>query len=289
MTDSPDIVDAQIHMGPGGIDEVLAAMNALGIKGALVDEYWLTDFANRPHHALPGGAQRPVGPTAELAAQLHPDRFSWLLRIARLDPDHEAVIRHVRDAPGGRALRIDPGLSPYELWQFGEGGYDHILKSAADAGLSLFVFAPDSPDAFVRAAREFPDLRIIVDHCGLYSNSMRTGFAERDPLGPREQIALFDRILALSEFPNVGLKWGHSSAMFDRPAWPGDGLWPILHNAISAFGASRIMWASDYSVNQRGESWADLLYGVKGDPGLGEEERALILGGALRAWIGWQA
>jgi hypothetical protein len=105
-----DIVDAQIHMGPGGIDETLAAMDALGVRGVLVDEYWLTDFTNKPHHLLPGGAQRPVGPTAELAAQIHAERFSWLLRISRLDPDHESVIRHVRNAPGGRALRIDPGL-----------------------------------------------------------------------------------------------------------------------------------------------------------------------------------
>lgn len=284
-----DVVDAQIHMGPGGIAEVLAAMDALGIKGALVDEYWLAGFDNKPHYPLEGGAQRPVGPTAELAAMLHPDRFSFLLRIARLDPDHEAVIRHVRDAPGGRALRIDPGLSPGELREFAEGGYDHILKAASEAGLPLFVFAPDSPEAFARAAREFPELKIAVDHCGLYSNSMRSGFAQRDPLDEQGQLALFDEVLALSDYPNVALKWGHASGMFDRPAWPGDELAPLLHKAVGAFGANRILWASDYSVNQRGESWADLLYGIKADHGLGDADKAQVLGGALRAWIGWHA
>lgn len=284
-----DIVDAQIHMGPGGIDEILAAMDALGIRGVLVDEYWRTDFTNKPYHLLPGGAQRPIGPTAELAALLHPERFSWLLRISRLDPDHESIIGHVSYAPGGRALRIDPGLSPYELRQFGEGGYDNILKSAAEIGLPVFVFAPDSPDAFARAARAFPDLRIVIDHCGLYGNSMRTSFAERDPLNDKEQLTLFDKVLALAEFPNVALKWGHASEMFESPAWPGDGLWPMLHRAISAYGANRIMWASDFSVNQRGESWAEMLYGVRGDPGLGEVERAAVLGGALREWIDWPA
>jgi predicted TIM-barrel fold metal-dependent hydrolase len=282
-----DILDAQIHMGPGGIDEVLAAMDALGIRGVLVDEYWLAGFENKPHHVLPGGVQRPVGPTAELAAQLHPERFSWLLRVSRLDPDHDAVIRHVRDAPGGRALRIDPGLSPSELRQFAEGGYDHILKSAADMGLPLFVFAPDSPDAFARAAGTFPELRLVIDHCGLYSNSMRSTFAERDPLPAKQQLALFDKVLALAEYPNVALKWGHASAMFDEPAWPGEALRPILRRAISAFGAERIMWASDYSVNQRGESWAQLLYSVLADPGLAADERDAVLGGSLRAWTGW--
>lgn len=285
----PNIVDAQIHMGPGGIKEVLAAMDALGIAAALIDEYWLEDFANRPHHVLAGGVQRPVCPTAQLAALRHPSRFSWLLRISRLDPDHDAVIRQVRDAPQGRALRIDPGMAQAELRQFAEGGYDHLLASACDHGLPLFAFAPDSPEAFARAAAAFPDLRIIVDHCGIFSNSMRTGFADRDPLDEAAQLALFDRVLALADYPNVALKWGHASAMFDRPAWPGEELGAILRRAIVRLGADRIMWASDYSVNQRGETWAELLFSIRANADLNEVERSAILGGTLRRWLDWPA
>lgn len=284
-----DIVDAQIHMGPGGIAEVLAGMDALGIGAALVDEYWLRSFANEPHHALPGGVQRPVAPTAELACQLHPERFAYLLRIARRDPDHAAVIRAVRDSAHGRALRVDPGLSPAEMAEWQGGGYDHIMAAAAENGLPLFAFAPDNPAAFARAARRFPDLRLVVDHCGLYSNSMRGSFARQPLRDAAGQMALFDEVLALAELPNVALKWGHASAMFDQPAWPGDGLRPILRRAIDAFGAQRVMWASDYSVNQRGESWADLLYGVKADPGLSPQESAMVLGGAVRLLLDWPA
>ena len=35
-----DIVDSQIHFGPGGTVEVLAEMDALGIQACLVDEFW---------------------------------------------------------------------------------------------------------------------------------------------------------------------------------------------------------------------------------------------------------
>ncbi len=285
-----DIVDAQIHMGPGGIAEVLAAMDALGISAALIDEYWLRNFNHEPHHALPGGGYRPVFPTAELAAQLHPDRFAWLLRIHRMDPEYASIIRQVRDAPHGRALRIDPGLSQAEMREFGEGGYDHILSAAADCGLPVFVFAPDRPQAFARAAKAFPGLRIIVDHCGVFSNSMRATLGGgAPPLGAEQQTALFGEVLALAEFPNVALKWGHASAMFDTPAWPGEGLWPILRKAIDSFGAERVMWASDYSVNQRGESWAELLFSVRGNPGLSSQERDGVLGGTLRTWLDWSA
>jgi predicted TIM-barrel fold metal-dependent hydrolase len=285
-----DIVDAQIHMGPGRIDEVLAAMDALGIRAVLVDEYWLRSFNNEPHHALPGGAYRPLAPTAEMAAQLHPERFSYLLRVHPDDPEHAAVIRQMRDAPGGRALRVDPGMSRASAARFAEGGYDHLFSAAADAGLPVFVFAPHQPAAFARIAGKFPQLKIVVDHCGVFSNSMRAsiggGLPARDEA---QQLALFDEVCALAEFANVALKWGHSSGMFDKPAWPGEGLWPILRRAIAAFGAERIMWASDFSVNQRGECWADLLYGVKGDPDLSREELGWILGRSIRTWLDWPA
>lgn len=285
-----DIVDAQIHLGPGGIAEALAAMDALGIRAALIDEYWLRSFANEPHHALPGGAFRPVAPTAELAAQLHPDRFAYLLRVHPRDPEYASVIRQTRDAPGARALRIDPGMTRATAAVFAEGGYDPILAAVDDAGLPIFVFSPDDPAAFARAARAFPQLRIIVDHCGVFSNSMRASIGGGlPPLGDAQQLALFDEVLALAEFPNVALKWGHSSGMFDKPVWPGEGLWPILRRALSAFGAERVMWASDFSVNQRGESWAELLFGVKGNPDLTEAERGWVLGGAVRRWLDWPA
>ena len=282
-----DIVDAQIHIGPGRIDETLAQMDALGVRGALIDEYWLRNFNGEPHHALPRG-YRPVAPTAELAAQLHPARFSYLLRVNRHDPEAASLIRLMRDAPGCRALRIDPGMNREDAAAFADGGYDAICAAAAEAGLPLFVFAPDDPAAFARLAQAFPDLRIAVDHCGVFSNAMRAtiggGLPPRDAA---QQLALFDQVVALGRFDNVALKWGHASGMFDTPAWPGEGLWPILRRALDGFGAQRVMWASDFSVNQRGESWADLLYGVKGDPGLSVAERDWVLGGALRRWIDW--
>jgi predicted TIM-barrel fold metal-dependent hydrolase len=285
-----DIVDAQIHIGPGGIAEALAQMNALGIKAALIDEYWFFRGANNePHHLLESGVQRPVAPTAELAAQLNPDRFSYLLRVSVADPDYASMIRQVRDAPGARALRIDPGMSGELMQAFATGGYDHVLAAATENGLPLFAFAPDNPAAFARAAKAFPGLKLIIDHCGVFSNSMRSSFAKLPELDEAAQLTLFGEVLALSEFPNVALKWGHSSGMFDKPVWPGEGLWPILRKAVDAFGAERVMWASDFSVNQRGESWADLLYGVLGDPDLTQGEREWVLGKTLRTWLDWPA
>ena len=218
------IVDAQIHLGPGRIEETLAQMDALGIGAALIDEYWLRSFANEPHHLLAGGVQRPVAPTAELAAALHPGRLSYLMRISRDDPEYAAIIRLCRDAPAAKALRIDPGMSPALRASFAEGGYDHIFKAASEAGLPLFAFAPDDPAAFARAAQAFPELKLIVDHCGVFSNSMRTSFAQVPPLDE------YDILLDVAGYPR---------SVVDRMLPAGTASWHVAGlNVADGFAAA---------------------------------------------------
>ena len=62
-----DIVDSQVHIGPGGAAEMVAAMNALGIRSVLIDEWWMGTPGDPGYH-LPGGGFRTTSPTAELAA-----------------------------------------------------------------------------------------------------------------------------------------------------------------------------------------------------------------------------
>lgn len=283
-----DIVDAQIHFGPGKIDETLAAMDALGIRGAVIDEYWFRGSLNEPKHDLRGGGYRVVAPTAELATLLHPERFSYLLRVHPADPEYGSIIRQMRDAPGCRALRVDPGMARDSARAFAEGAYDHLFAAAGDAGLAIFIFNPDQPEAIARAAAKFPSTRMIIDHCGLFSNTMRATLGGGLPaLDEEAQLAMFDRVLNLERFPNVALKWAHAETMFGAPAWPGRDLWPFLRRAISSLGAERIMWASDFSASQGGGSWAQLLYGQIADPDLTEAEREWVFGRTLRSWLTW--
>jgi predicted TIM-barrel fold metal-dependent hydrolase len=62
-----------------------------------------------------------------------------------------------------------------------------------------------------------------------------------------------------------------------------------LRKALDRFGEGRIMWASDVSANQTGESWAMLLFGMIGNPDLSQAEREALLGGTARACLGWAA
>lgn len=55
------IIDTQFHVGPGGIEETLAGMNALGIDRAVVDEWWVSKLDGSPYIPLASGSMRPVG------------------------------------------------------------------------------------------------------------------------------------------------------------------------------------------------------------------------------------
>ena len=100
-----------------------------------------------------------------------------------------------------------------------------------------------------------------------------------------QTMELFDKVLELAQYNNVVLKWSHASENFEVPAYPGDMLTPMLKDAIEAFGADRIMWASDYSVNMLGESWEDILNGIQKNIDLTDQEIKMLLGGTALKYL----
>ena len=285
-----NIVDAQIHIGAGETEKILAKLDALGIKGVLLDECWMEGTHDKPYEVLSNGARRPIMPTAQAAATSYPDRFAYLRRINRADPDAVFLVRQMAESAGGKAIRLDVGMNPPEVGLLKEGGYDHILSAIDEYDLPVFVYAPDSPDMYEAVAKRFPSLKIVVDHCGVFSAFMREcDWTAVSPLSDEEHRAMFERVLALSEYPNIGLKWAHASEVFACAAFPGEGLRPYLRKAIDAFGSERIMWASDYNAMMTGESWGELLHGLRGNADLTDKEMADILGNTARAWLKWPA
>lgn len=111
-------------------------------------------------------------------------------------------------------------------------------------------------------------------------------FGDAYPQKTFEQtMELFDKVLELAQYNNIVLKWSHASDNFEVPVYPGDMLTPTLKDAIEAFGADRIMWASDYSVNILGESWEDILNGIRKNIDLTDQEIKMILGGTVLKYL----
>jgi predicted TIM-barrel fold metal-dependent hydrolase len=292
-----DIVDSQVHLGPGGGAEMVAAMDALGIAAALIDEYWM-GTPGHPYYALADGAQRTTSPTAELAAWTWPGRFSYLVRPDPRDPELAAVIRLAGDNPHVRALRLSPGMTRKDTADFAEGVYDEVFALACDAGLPVFVHLAGHIKLLERVVRKYPDSRIVICHCGMPPGgklwpivARMEGLPDSEAYWraaseePRERS--FARVLQAADWPQVALKWAHAPVSFAAAGYPNLAARPYLRAALDAFGAERVMWASDVSANQTGESWAELLFAVVENPELSAREREWIMGRTARAWLGW--
>jgi predicted TIM-barrel fold metal-dependent hydrolase len=287
-----DIVDSQVHVGRGKIDATLASMNALGVGAVLIDEFWgswnpasPTNIA--PGYKLPNGAWRATCPTAEEASSLYPDRFAYLVRVDREDPDLDAVMRLTGSAPHARAVRIQPGWTMAETQAFAEGAYDPLFRLADQHGLPVFIFIPGFVELMPRYLEAFPGVACIVDHCGMpFANIPQ----DRPADGAKWLAgnAYFEEVAKLSDYPNAALKWGHPQHRFGFNDYPYEPLRPFLRRAIGAFGPERVMWASDNTVIPD-HTWADMLFAIRDDPDLTAEEKAWVLGGACRRTLNWPA
>jgi L-fuconolactonase len=271
-----DIVDTQLHFSRGSIVPALFAMDALGIRSALIDEFWDIDPNGvfRPGFVLANGASRAVAVTAAAAAHEHPGRLSYILRVDYRDPDLDYVIGNVAADPGGRALRV-PVRGDELQAAFRDGGHAPIFDGARKHDLPVFVLNPGNPQDLGRYAADYPDVTIVVDHIGM-------------PFGEGEgDLTVFDDVLALAAHPNVVVKWSHAQRLFKVKDFPFDELTPFLRSALREFGKERIMWGTDISMSNTGNSWAELLFGVRENPALSLEERQWILAGTARKILKW--
>jgi len=276
-----DIVDAQVHFNRfGSLESGLAAMDAVGVQALLYDEYWRFDEQSRilPGYGLPNGAFRHVFPLAEAAALQYPERFAYLVRFDRRDPDLQTLIGAVKATPQRKAIRVVP-WTPEGFEQFGAGADDSLFAAAQRHGVPVFVLLPGRTRLLHRYLRKFPDLQVIVDHCGV---ELQPGRLHDDRLSG------FGEVLALAEYPNVSLKWTHAPRLSAGP-YPYPDVLAMLLRVVAAFGKERVMWGSDATQTVGHHSWAEALYYVRDTPELSADEKGWILGGSLRRVLDWPA
>jgi len=273
--DRLDIVDAQVHVFITMDErEALAAMDALGIRGVMIDEVWSIHLKEvgedvEPSVVLPNGRRRPDSPLAEAASLRRPDRFKYIQRVERTDPELTDVVSVLARSPGCRSLRVDIRV-PEERVAFAEGGYDPLLRLARRYDLPLSILSRDTGAVTSATIARFPDVKFILDHCG----------GARSPKD-------WSEVLDLARFENVWMKCSSAGKAFG-------GLHPYpevlreLPRAIDAFGVERLMWATDFTQNQVGDSWADLLYYLLHSSLFSAGERERFFAGTAREIFKWQ-
>jgi predicted TIM-barrel fold metal-dependent hydrolase len=279
-----DIIDTQIHLFMTMTDDqAVAAMDALGIQAALIDEVWqldesLNDTVATPGYRLANGVFRPTSPGGMAASMRRPDRFSFLLRVHADDPEIEAQIAEVKACPQARAIRLD-ARGEVERKAAQEGARQRYFELVSRYDLPVFVMTWGDAASFEQYIRALPDLRIVIDHCGVPSNEEE-----------------FQQTLALAKYPNAHLKWSHAPMVFSAQRYPFPEVRPFLDRALEAFGRERVMWASDFTVIPAAAkaglgtveySWAEALFYMRDNPSLSDDDKAWVLGRSARKLLDW--
>jgi L-fuconolactonase len=171
-----EIIDAQVHLNhihpewkTAGVDDIfaaaLAAMDAVGVDGLVVSEFW--GFDGRWREEPPNGAFRSQYPFSELAATKEPGRFIYHTMVSIDDPELDDQIARVRQQPGAAALRIVPTPESGAVERLERGDFEPFFAAAERHQVPVFCWLPGRSHLLVPYVTKFRGLQFILDHCGV--------------------------------------------------------------------------------------------------------------------------
>jgi predicted TIM-barrel fold metal-dependent hydrolase len=288
------IIDAQIHEPGPSLDWsadatdvqrrmmaelTLGHLDSLGIDGVVLfpaDEVW-----------------------AAWASEKFPARLAYVPHITPDEPDIEGVVRaakqrHAKGQLGLRAIIAWPEDGS-EVRRLEAGVWDPVFAACEHHQVPVFLFITSWLDHAAKIAARYPRLALILDHIGL----------SQPPLSQRDdQFKALPQVLALAKFPNLHIKLCGLPSLSREP-YPYSDVAPRLRAIVDAFGADRLMWASDttrfsgrYGLarhempNTPGpypgkHTYAEALHFVRDSGVLSTAEKEAILGGTAARVLGW--
>jgi L-fuconolactonase len=216
--------DAHVHLerlpdGSTNAALLVDAMDAAGVETAAA--------------VVPQPMRWDNSPAFEASAA-HPGRFVVILKIDVLAADAVAVASAGFER-GARGVRFTIFNDADVTWLL-DGTIDPVLAAfeAHDASLS-FHCRPDQLATVGALAAAHPGLTVFIDHLG------------RPDVAAGPEAPAFTGFLDLARLPNVLTKTPDSAFFSAGPA-PHLDLIPFLERALDAFGASRVLWGSDWPV-----------------------------------------
>jgi L-fuconolactonase len=244
------VVDAHCHALPHWFEPVevlLHQMDANGVQKATLAQV-VGEFDNR--YILD-------------CVRRFPGRFCALVGVDANEPDAPEELERWA-GEGAVGVRLRPG-DPLAVW-----------RKAEELGFPVSVFG--SADEFASPAFDgllarFPSLPVIVEHLGRIGRVARDADAE------------FRKILALARHPNAYIKVHGLGEICPRPIpFPTPMRFPhvppFMEMAYDAFGASRMMWGSDFPPVAGREGYRNALrWTMEHIPFRSEADKEAVFGG----------
>ena len=266
-----EIVDAQIHLwqndaapphhrqAPFRIEDALEGMDGAGIARAV----------NCPAVWDPHANDYAVEATTR-----HPDRFATLGWFPLDGPADPAAADRLLGRPGMLGMRFILA-APHLAGRLADGGLDWLWARAdlREAPVALMVL-PDQLPLLHTTATRFPKMRILVDHLAVLPFLTLPRAAEH-----------LDDLLALARHPNIAVKASGAPGMATDP-YPFPSTHDVLHRTVEAFGPDRVFWGTD--ITRMPCDWrACVTHFTEHLPWLTGTDLELVMGRAVRNWIGW--
>ena len=273
------VIDSQVHcyernrperpwagtlVGPDEVtgDDMVAAMDRLGVDGALLVSPWAM-YRYDASYALEVGAR-------------HPGRFGL---IKPFDPGSPGVAEEMAawaGQPGVVGARLMMGAPAPPV--VATGGIDRVFEAGARLGLPVNVLCWGNLAAFAEAAERNPDTQLVIDHLGL-----RQPFA---PPPPEEPFGDLEQVLGLARFDHVAIKISGACTLSLEP-FPFADIWDPLARIFDAFGLDRCLWGTDWTRAVQVVSPRDAVEAFRVTDRLSDSDRAVLMGGSLVRIYGW--
>jgi L-fuconolactonase len=272
------IIDSQVHVyeadrperpwvakitGPAHLtgDEQVAAMDALGIDGAIIVSTYTT--------------YRYDSSYAQSVHAGHPGRFALVTPVDATDAAVGEIIGDWASAPGAVGVRV--------MLAFAEtkDPLDPLLNAALAAGakhdMVVNLFAWDCLDEARVLIERNPNTRIVIDHVGLFQ-----------PYKPEKPDVWKDlpKVLALAGYENVSIKLTGACTLSAEP-FPYNDIWDPLLRIIDAFGVERCMWGTDWTRAVKSLTYEQAVEAFRVTTRLSESDKAMLMGGAAEKVYGW--
>jgi predicted TIM-barrel fold metal-dependent hydrolase len=197
-------------------DELLALCRPLGVARVVLIQMSFYGFDNR--YLLDSMAR-------------HPGTFGGVAIVDHASPGVVARMRELA-ARGVRGFRLYTSREKAATWEQ-DAGMKAMWTCGADDGLAMCLLAdPDALPIIERMCTAFPKTPVVIDH---FARIGMRGAVDRGEL---------DRLLGLAKFPQVHVKTSAFYAL-GKKAPPYDDLGGMIRELRDAYGAQRLMWATD--------------------------------------------
>ena len=163
----------------------------------------------------------------------YPRTFQGVCRVNPQDPAAPDQLSRLTEVDGFHGVRLSPSASPSDDWIRGPL-MPPLWRRCAQLKVPMTILAPVTrmPD-LAPLIEQNPDLTVVIDHMA------------DCPINQPDKLSL---LLALARYPKVFVKISHLWSLSAEP-YPYTDTIPQIKSLVEAFGASRLMWGTDWPIS----------------------------------------